>query len=443
MKEKEQYKRLLMGLFSTIIIVIQTALYGYIWYTYYSGIIPLPFWRKGNWVVIGLYAVILFFFSIIYGSLKVGYLRTVDIIYSQILTVFCVNIITYIQICLINRWFINLLPLIKLTVMEIFLIIIWVIVATKLYLKLYPPHKMLIIYSDRRPDNLVEKLTTRQDKYEICEMLHIKEGTEALQRKMQEYESVVLADIPAEYRNPLLKYCYEHSIRCYIHLKISDVLIRGADNMNLFDMPLLLARNSGLSIEQRFVKRSIDLVFSSLLILLTSPFMLIIGCVIKLYDKGPVFYHQERLTINGKRFEIYKFRSMRVDSEVNGAKLASKEDDRITPFGRFLRNIHFDELPQLFNVLKGDMTLVGPRPERLEIMNNYEKEIPEFPFRLKVKAGLTGYAQVYGKYNTTAFDKLKLDLYYIENYSLWLDFKLMLMTFKIMFQKEKSEGVDD
>ena len=141
-------------------------------------------------------------------------------------------------------------------------------------------------------------------------------------------------------------------------------------------------------------------------------------------------------------FQIIKFRSMRMDSERDGAQLARKDDDRITPVGRIIRQTHFDELPQIFNILKGEMSFVGPRPERESIAREYETVIPEFSFRLKVKAGLTGYAQIYGKYNTTPYDKLKLDLTYIENYSFWMDLKLMLMTFKIIFQKENTEGID-
>jgi exopolysaccharide biosynthesis polyprenyl glycosylphosphotransferase len=204
-----------------------------------------------------------------------------------------------------------------------------------------------------------------------------------------------------------------------------------------------MARNHGLSMEQRVMKRMIDIVISGLGLVAVSPLMLLISILVKAYDKGPVFYSQERLTVNGKPFKIYKFRSMRVDSEKYGAQLAKKHDSRITPVGNVLRNLHLDELPQLLNVFLGDMSLVGPRPERREIMEEYEKEIPEFSYRLKVKAGLTGYAQVYGKYNTTPYDKLKLDLFYVENYSLILDIKLLFMTVKIFFQKEVSEGVDD
>ena len=224
--------------------------------------------------------------------------------------------------------------------------------------------------------------------------------------------------------------------------KISDIMLMNADHIHLFDTSLLLFRNRGLTAEQQFVKRLVDIVFSLLGLIVASPFMLVIAILVKAYDGGPVFYRQPRLTKDGKVFDVLKFRSMRVDSEKKGARLAMKNDDRVTPVGRVIRNIHFDELPQIFNILKGDMSLVGPRPERPEIAAQYKREIPEFDYRLKVKAGLTGFAQVYGKYNTTPYDKLKLDLTYIENYSILLDFKLLFLTFKILFQKENTEGVE-
>ena len=194
--------------------------------------------------------------------------------------------------------------------------------------------------------------------------------------------------------------------------------------------------------QQLFFKRIVDIIFSLAGLVIASPFMILIALAIKLYDGGPVFYKQPRLTKDKQIFMILKFRSMKMDSEVKGAQLAKKEDDRITPVGKLIRRIHFDELPQIFNILKGDMSLVGPRPERPEIAALYSERIPEFDYRLKVKAGLTGYAQVYGKYNTTPYDKLKLDLTYIETYSLKLDLKLLMLTFKILFQKENTEGVE-
>ena len=195
-----------------------------------------------------------------------------------------------------------------------------------------------------------------------------------------------------------------------------------------------------------FIKRLTDIILSFIGIVVLAVPMLFISIAIKIDDPGPVFFTQKRVgqKKNGQLtyFSLYKFRSMKMDSEVKGAQLAKKEDDRITPVGKLIRRIHFDELPQIFNILKGDMSLVGPRPERPEIAALYSERIPEFDYRLKVKAGLTGYAQVYGKYNTTPYDKLKLDLTYIETYSLKLDLKLLMLTFKILFQKENTEGVE-
>ena len=225
--------------------------------------------------------------------------------------------------------------------------------------------------------------------------------------------------------------------------KISDVIVQGADVLHFFDTPILLTREYPLTFEQRFIKRSIDLFCALVLIVLTSPIMLLTAIIIKLSDGGPVFYKQKRVTIGGKVFKIIKFRSMRVDAEKDGkARLASKGDPRITPIGRFIRKVRIDELPQLFNIVAGDMSFIGPRPERPEIIKEYVKTMPEFEFRTKVKAGLAGYAQVYGKYNTTPYDKLKLDLLYIENYNTWIDIRLMLLTLKVLFLPDATEGVE-
>ena len=241
----------------------------------------------------------------------------------------------------------------------------------------------------------------------------------------------------------MLKNCYIGSVRVYMMPKIPDVLIAGADQLHLFDTPIFLTREYALTVEQRMAKRMIDLVLSLVLTILTSPIMLITAICIKCYDGGPILYKQTRCTCGGREFRIMKFRSMKVDAEKDGvARLASRNDSRITPIGKFIRMVRIDELPQLFNILMGDMSFIGPRPERPEIIAQYVEQMPEFVFRMKVKAGLAGYAQVYGKYNTTPYDKLKLDLSYIENYSLWLDLKLMLLTLKILIKPESTEGVD-
>lgn len=225
--------------------------------------------------------------------------------------------------------------------------------------------------------------------------------------------------------------------------KISDILIRSSECLHLFDTPLLLSRNSGLTFEERFVKRMMDIIISVIVLVIFSPAMLIIAILIKLYDGGPVFFKQKRCTKEGKVFEIHKFRSMIVDAEKEGISIpATDKDPRITPIGSFIRMTRLDELPQMLDILAGNMSIVGPRPERIEHVEKYAEEIPEFAYRLKVKGGLTGYAQIYGKYNTTPYDKLRLDLMYVQNYSILLDLKLIIMTLKIIFMKDSTEGFD-
>lgn len=439
---KEQFKRLIIFVEMAAIIALEALVFWNVWMNYYNRVIPLPYWRRGHWVVIILYILLICFFSRIYGGFKIGYLRLSDVIYSQILSMLLVNITTYLQICLIGRSIMNITPILFVISVDMGIICVWALISKFVYIKLYPPHKMIMVYGDRESTALIHKMSSRKDKYDIQESVHISEGEDVIMEKILGYEAVIICDVPSQIRNNILKFCFKYSIRVYVTPKLSDIIILGSDNIHLFDSPLLLSRNSGLNLEQAFVKRTLDLVLSLLMLMITSPFMIIIAILIKAYDRGPIFYKQERLTLDGKKFMIYKFRSMRMDSEKHGARLAMKNDNRITPVGKVLRNIHFDELPQLFNIIKGEMSLVGPRPERPIIAAQYEKDIPEFFFRLKVKAGLTGYAQVYGKYNTTPYDKLKLDLMYVENYSIWLDLKLLLMTFKILFQKENTEGVE-
>lgn len=437
MENRERYKRIIMFLSSVVIVAIETALFAYIWYNFYlSKEVIGRLFVRGNQVVIGLYVLMLYFFYKIYGGFKVGYLRVFEVIYSQILSVVCVNFITYLQLCLIGRWRLgeHLTPMLAMTGIDLIIVVIWVVGMRFVYTRLYPPRQMLMVYGEHNPGDLRSKLETREDKYAIKEMVPISLGLDAIKEKICGYKAVVIGDIPSHERNVLLKYCFEKDIRCYSISKLSDIMLRNADDIHLFDTTLLLSRNLRLTAEQLFCKRLVDIVFSLL--------MLVIALAIKLYDGGPVLYKQPRLTRDKQIFMILKFRSMKMDSEVKGAQLAKKEDDRITPVGKIIRRIHFDELPQIFNILKGDMSLVGPRPERPEIAAVYCEKIPEFDYRLKVKAGLTGYAQVYGKYNTTPYDKLKLDLTYIETYSLKLDVKLLMLTFKILFQKENTEGVE-
>ena len=449
MRRFESLKRLVILQLSFIGLIIHTAVYAYFWFQkYYPYLLyhgKTKFFRNGHLLIILIYFVLLFFFAGMYGALKIGYLKPTDVFISEVFSLLFVNVISYFQISLMANWVVEVAPIAEVMLIQTIISAVWVFVCNACYYKAFPPRDILIVHGERPIDDIVAKFESRRDKYKIKKCMNVSEGMEAVKREIgEQYGAVVLWDIPIAERNELLKFCYSRSIRVYMMPKISDVLVKGADQLHLFDTPVYLTREYSLKVEQRLAKRMIDLICSLLLLVIASPFMLITAVVIKLYDGGPVFYKQIRCTRDRKEFYILKFRSMRVDAEKDGvARLASKNDSRITPVGKFIRATRIDELPQLINILKGEMSFIGPRPERPEIIDQYLEEMPEFAFRMKVKAGLAGYAQVYGKYNTTPYDKLKLDLTYIEQYSVWLDLKLMMLTLKILIKPESTEGVEN
>lgn len=442
MKSYEQYKRLIRFFTSVVILVVEVGVYWITWKTYFSEAAGTPFFRRGDWLMAAVYSLLLLFFSRMYGGLKIGYLERGNVLYSQVLSVIIVNMFTYLQIALLAKRFLNPFPFLLMFLAQIVAIGIWTFLANRLFETLFPPRQMLLIYGDRPSLSLMDKMNCRKDRYQIREMVHIGKGLEAIKQMIPGYDAVVICDMPSSIRNPILKYCYGKQKRVYMTPKISDILVRSAEDINLFDTPLIMSRNGKISIEQALFKRVMDIGIAGTACMITLPLMALTAVTIMLQDGGPAIYKQKRLTIEGREFYVYKFRSMRVDAEKDGvARLASDRDSRVTPVGQFIRKVRLDELPQFFNILKGDMSIVGPRPERPEIARQYEAEIPEFRYRLRVKAGLTGYAQIYGKYNTTPYDKLKLDLHYIQNYSLMLDVKLMIQTVKILFMRESTEGI--
>lgn len=443
-KDFEPYKRMLRFLVAIVMIAVATIIFTCVWIENYNKGVVFPFYYKGHWMMAAFYAVLLGIFMFTYGGMKFGYLKHGNIMFSQMLAVICANALAYFLIVLLSAKFVNIVAIILMTVADFIFIIVWVTLTDLLFKKMFPPRKILLLYEDYTAEDLMHKMLSRKDRYEIAEMMDVSEGWEAIIGKIEKYDAVLIYDVHSLLRNRILKYCYERSIRVYMTPKISDIIIRSSESIHLFDTPLLLSRNTGLTFEQKFVKRMMDVVISAVALVVASPFMLLTAIAIKLYDGGPVLFKQARCTIDSKVFYIHKFRSMIVDAEKDGISVpASEKDPRITPIGDFIRKTRLDELPQLFDILVGNMSIVGPRPERIEHVEKYTDDIPEFVYRLKVKGGLTGYAQIYGKYNTTAYDKLKLDLMYIQNYSVLMDIRLILMTIKVMFMKESTEGFDE
>ena len=452
LRRRESFKRLINLCLTAVCLGIEIALFGYHWLVHfqYSVVEQLrKFWFKGHILEISIYAVILIMLSYMYGGMRLGYLKNVELIFSQVFATLLANVLIYAELSVMAFQLFVPDVFCLMMIEQIAIVIVYVNIANRIYRRLFPPRRLLLVHGDRPIDSICSKLDSRRDKYVVTKTIHVQEGFDEISRTiLQVYETdecnaVMLGDISVKDRTPLLKFCYGHSIRVYLLPKISDVILMGAEELHVFDSPMLLTREYSLSVEQRLVKRMIDLVCALLLLVIASPFMLLTAIAIKLYDGGPILYKQLRCTINQRKFYIMKFRSMRTDAEKDGvARLARKNDSRITPIGRVIRKCRIDELPQLINILKGDMSFVGPRPERPEIIAQYVEMMPEFVYRMKVKAGLAGFAQVYGKYNTTPYDKLKLDLTYIENYSVWLDIKLMLLTLRILFWPDSTEGVE-
>lgn len=448
----ETFKRLINLGFIAVCLTLEILDFAYHWLTHfqYSVVEDLQnFWYWGHWAEVAFYAIVLIFLSATYGSVRLGYQKNAEIVFSQVLSTLLANIIIYCELSIMAHQPFVLNVFAMMMAEQTVIVLLYMNIANRVYRSIFPPRKLLLIHGDRPIGEICGKFESRKDKYVIVRTLHVKEGYEALCKIIQEsYEAgecnaVVLGDISVEERSPLLKYCYGRSIRVYLMPKITDVILTGAEELHVFDSPMLLTREYSLRVEERFFKRTIDIVCALLLLALTSPIMLITALAVKIYDGGPILYKQVRCTLNQRQFHIMKFRSMRTDAEKDGvARLASKNDDRITPIGKFIRKCRIDELPQLFNILRGDMSFIGPRPERPEIIEQYMEVMPEFAFRMKMRAGLAGFAQVYGKYNTSPYDKLKLDLIYIENYSIWLDIKLMILTIKVLFWPDSTEGVE-
>ncbi len=430
---------------SVVLVAVLATLFGVMWYMRLQMLMTQRFLSVGNYLMIGLYAVLTVLVINTFKGFGIGTGRISILTMSQAIAMGLVNVLEFLILLLMTRikslMWITLGYIVVLTVVDAVAVLAVTFLCTKLYRKIFPPFTLLNIFGQYEND-LVIKMNRRADKYRITGEMSCREPLEKIVKELENYDAVLVNDVPAEIRNDIVKACFDTDKRVYFTPKISDILIKGSEEVNLFDTPLYLCKNVGMDGISAAIKRAGDIFISSVGILLTSPIMIITAIAIYAYDGGPVFYKQTRCTIGGKEYKIMKFRSMITDAEKDGkARLASVNDDRITPIGHFIRATRIDELPQFFNILKGEMSFVGPRPERPEIIAEYVKEVPEFAFRTHVKAGLTGYAQVYGKYNTTSYDKLKLDMIYCEKCSVLLDIQLILMTLRVIFTKDATEGV--
>ncbi len=429
-------------------ILLMMLIFAAAWELYYSGhVLPYEFYRRGNWVVIGLYGLIYAVLVRAYDAFLISQTQVSDLIFGQVLASLFTNIIYYPLLFLLIRHPPYILPLLAVQALEVAVAVVWSHLTQRWFFKTFPPISTMVIYDMREG---VEDLINEYGMARKFRVEKIQTVGECLEENMKTLRDIhpgalFIFGVHSHERNIILKYCIQERIEVYVIPRIGDLVMGSAVRMHMFHLPVLRVRRYNPSFEYDIIKRAMDLVFSALLLILLSPLFLVLSILIRGEDGGPVFYKQTRLTKDGRLFQIYKFRSMRTDAEKDGkARLSTGQgDSRVTKIGRFIRSCRMDELPQLLNVFRGEMSFVGPRPERPEIAAEYEKELPEFALRLQAKAGMTGYAQVYGKYNTTPYDKLQMDLMYIAQPSIWEDLKIMMATVRILFSKESTEGVTE
>lgn len=413
------------------------------WFAYYEPITLTNESRQVSALMIIVYSVIFYTLCLRFDGFRASIMRVSELIYSQIIAAALTDVAAAIGIWMLSIHFPNLFPGFLCFVAQCLIIPVVCYAEFTSYYKNHPPQKTLVVYDVLQG---TEKLVSAYGMERRFEIIGVKPVEEVLNELtiLDQCKVVFLCGIHSSDRNEILKQCMYRDLQTYIIPRVGDALMSGAEHMHMFHLPMLRSRRYQPMSEYRTIKRFLDIVFSGIALVLFSPIMLVTAIAIKT-DGGPVFYKQVRLTTNGKKFKILKFRSMCVDAEKkSGAVLSSgKNDPRITKVGRFIRACRIDEMPQIINIFKGDMSIVGPRPERPEIAEILERELPEFKLRLQAKAGLTGYAQVYGKYNTTPYDKLLMDLMYLSCASFFTDLRIAIETLRILFDKRSAEGLDD
>lgn len=384
--------------FKLLHLAISIALFVFCWKLFYYNVYTEAHHRHANLILYCLYAVLLFLMNRTYESYSLGYRKASDNTYSQTLAdVITAGVIWTVSLLMYMRWT-NPLPLIGLCAVQILWNIGWSVFAKKAYDSLHMQKRTAVIYVDDEDLQRLEEVGQLEHKFNVQKYIKDPQDYKELGKEIDGFETIVVSGVNATLRNGLAKYCIETGVLGYFAPHVGDIIMQGSRHMRNFSVPIISVRRAEPTLEYLFLKRAFDIVVSAIGLVVLSPFIGITALALKLYDHGPVLYKQVRLTKDRKEFKILKFRSMRVDAEKDGvARLSTGDsDERITPVGKMIRACRADELPQLWNILWGDMSIVGPRPERPEMAAQYEEEMSAFGLRLQVKAGLTGYAQVYG-----------------------------------------------
>lgn len=427
-----------------------------VWMYYYSEQMKIPYYRMGNYLIIFLFFSMYYLIAHLYEGFLIQISSISEIVYAQVLSIVLTNFFIYIIMWLLLFELPNVLWLLLSLVVQILIIVCWAYFSHRWYFKHYPTKKAVVIYDNQRDIDALLNEGGMKSHFDVIGVINVRDMVSEkvdernpledlrIEKAVDRAEFVFMYGLHSHERNQIAKYCIANDIVTYTIPRVGDVIMASAQKMHLFHLPMLRLSHYNPTPEYLVLKRFFDILLSGIALIILSPLMVVLALIIR-SDGGTAFYRQKRLTKDGKVFEVLKFRSMRMDAEKDGvARLSTGDKDpRITKVGHFIRACRMDELPQLINILKGDMSIVGPRPERPEIAQQYKEFLPEFDLRLQCKCGLTGYAQVYGKYNTTPYDKLLMDLMYISQPSLAEDFKICLATVKILFMPESTEGVSE
>lgn len=396
------------------------------------------------------HAAMTFAMSVVYGGYDVGRRKSKPIISGMSLAAIVTDLVTYLQLQIMNVndnnndhlvIFGNDFPLLLACIaLQVVFIIYMGYRGNAAFFRLNPPQDCLLVLGHmERKESCERKIGRYALQWKVTDVALWDEPD--LRERIDRAQVVFLdSEIPGQAKQNLLKTCYDLRRDVLCKAQLQDIMLSSARQVVIDDAPFLEMDYRKMTLGQRIAKRLMDIAVSVIVLTAFSPVMAIIALCIRLEDGAPVIFRQARMTVAGRTFIIYKFRTMRRDAPHDNEVSVRRDDPRITRVGETLRRYRLDELPQFWNILKGDMTLVGPRPEMLENVERYKLELPAFVYREKMKAGLTGYAQIEGRYNTTPEDKLMLDLLYIENFTLWEDVKLLLRTLTVFFKSDSTQG---
>lgn len=435
---KWRKREITIAICSMILVLLNTWIFHKVWMHFYSPLYYIQFYSIGKYAATiicgGLYALL----GRLYGTFWLKISRISEIMYANIVTNVMVGGAMYLVAWIFIRHLPNIFPMLMIVCIWTFITLVWVKPAISFINHYCAVERIAIIYDEnhyyQNAKTILDRLGWR---FRVVDEISANQKTEDIMKRLRivSAEAVMICDIPAEKKNEILKHCILKNLLTYMQPSANDYLIQSAKDVRIGNLPFMCCQKVSNASFYTTIKRVLDIVLGVAGLIVATPVMIVIALLIRKEDGGPIFIKEQRLTIHKKEFILYKFRATKPGIvERDFAKVSEKES--LTLIGRFIRRWKLDELPKLINVVKGDIALVGPRPEVLEDAIRFEQELPEYALKYQVKAGLTGYVQIYGRYSTCLADRLQMDLLCMSQQSLAWDMKMLLATVKVIFLPE-------